>query len=802
MLISYNWLKNYVAINEPVEKVIDRIIHAGVEVANVRQLGKDITGVVIAELLSVEKHPKADRLSLTKVSTGTETFQVVCGAKNIAVGQRVPLAKVGAVLPGDFRIKEAKIRDVESFGMLCSAKELGLDEDAEGILILPPDAPLGADFLPYMGLPDTLFELEITPNRADLLSHIGIAREVGALFNLPVKLTDSPKAAESATTTASKIKVSIEAKDLCHLYTCLVIEGVKVGPSPKKLVQALEKIGQKSINNIVDVTNFVLHEVGQPLHAFDLSQIHGSQIIVRQARPGEKIPLLDKTERELKADMLVIADDDRPIALAGIMGGANSQVTENTTSILLESALFLPGTVRKTARQLGISTDSSYRFERGIDSQAVQAALQRAANLIVEVAGGQITKGVVSVATVEFKPVDVKFRPSRANAILGTNLSDKAQLQILKGLGCKFEAEVGDTLVVQCPSYRLDLTREIDLIEEVARLTGYDQIPTIAPKIPSDLSNIKSGAPFEKEIRFVLHQAGYFEAVNSTFLPNNFAKKLKYADNHPNSKFQEVDNPIADDQKVLRPTLLPSLLVNTQLNLAHQRESVGLYEINKVFSATGDENIVAERFQAAAVLAGQAPSAGWNQPARKTDFYDVKGLAENLLAECGITGAQWEYTGENPYLPTQSFMVKSSTGALLLWGGALNPKVLKEYEIAGPCFALEVELTALAAASHKAASYVPLPKFPEAWRDIALMVPDAVTSSQIISAVEEQGKPLLKQVELFDLYRGKNLPEGVRSLAYRLRFQADDKTLTDKDVSDKMTQITELLKERYSIALR
>jgi phenylalanyl-tRNA synthetase beta chain len=293
----------------------------------------------------------------------------------------------------------------------------------------------------------------------------------------------------------------------------------------------------------VDVTNYVLHEMGQPLHAFDLSQIHDSHINVRKAKKGEKILLLDKTERELKEDMLVVADADRPIALAGVMGGSNSQVTDQTQSILLEAALFLPGTVRKTARQLGISTDSSYRFERGIDPKGVEAALQRAAALIVEVAGGQITKGVVSVATHEYKPVDVKFRPSRANALLGTNLSDKNQLQILTGLGCQFETEIGDVVVVQCPSYRLDLTREIDLIEEVARLTGYDQIPTVAPKIPSVLSDIKSGAPFEKEIRFVFHQAGYFEAVNSTFLPNNFAQKLKYPKVIPTAVFRKWTTP-------------------------------------------------------------------------------------------------------------------------------------------------------------------------------------------------------------------------------------------------------------------
>ncbi len=801
MLISFNWLKKYVAVTAPAEEVVNHIIHAGVEVANVRHPGQNITNVVVAELLSVEKHPKADRLSLTKVSTGSETFQVVCGAKNIAVGQRIPLAKVGAVLPGDFKIKEAKIRDVESFGMLCSAKELGLAEDAEGILILPSDAPLGQDFLSYMGLPDTLFELEITPNRADLLSHVGVAREVGALFNLPVKTPVAIKLAESKAATASKVKVSIEAKDLCQLYTCRVIEGIKVGPSPLWLVQSLEKIGQRSINNVVDVTNFVLHELGQPLHAFDLEQIHGSQIIVRKAKKGEKIPLLDKTERELKEEMLVIADADRPVALAGIMGGANSQVTEKTQTILLEAALFQPGTVRKTARQLGIATDSSYRFERGVDPLGVQAALDRAAALIVEVAGGLMTQNIISVETTTFKSAQVQFRTARTNAILGTNLSEEIQLQILKNLGCKVE-KAGAAYQVECPSYRLDLSREIDLIEEIARLTGYDNIPVVAPRISAALSDIRSGIPGEKEIRSTLHQAGYFEAVNSTFLPPNFADKLKLAADHLYRRSQEVDNPIADDQKVLRPTLLPSLLANTQLNLSHQRESVALYEINKVFTL-GTDGQVAERFHATAVLAGQAPHAGWTNPARKADFYDIKGLAEDLLAACRVENISWEFNqAASPYVPTQSFIVKNAAGRVILTGGALNPKVLKEYDVNAPCFALEVELAVLAATPKKRQSYMALPKFPEAWRDIALVVPEGVTAAQIVAAVEEQGKPLLKQVELFDLYKGPNLPAGMRSLAYRLSFRADDKTLTDKEVSDKITQIVEHLKTRYAIALR
>lgn len=802
MLISFNWLKNYVAVNEPAEKVVERLIHAGVEVANVKNLGKDITQVVIAELLSVEKHPQADRLSITKVSTGSETFQVICGAKNIAPGQKVPLAKVGAVLPGDFKIKEAKIRGVESFGMLCSTKELGLAGDAEGILILPSDAPVGEDFLKYMGLPDTLFELEITPNRADLLSHWGVAREVGALFNLPVQFPAVKTLTEGKPAASAKVKIAVEAKDLCPLYTARVIEGVKVGPSPKWLAQALEKLGQKSINNIVDVTNYVLHETGQPLHAFDLNQIQGAQINVRKAKKGEKIPLLDKTERELKEDMLVIADNARPIALAGIMGGSNSQVTEQTHTILLEAALFLPGSVRKTARQLGISTDSSYRFERGIDPQGVQAALQRAASVLIEVAGGQLAEGVLAVASQEFKPTRVQFRPARANALLGLNLADQNQIQILKALGCKVETGSDKAFQVECPSYRLDLTREIDLIEEIARLTGYDQIPAVAPRIPAELSNIVSELLFEKETRFIFHQNGYYEAVNSTFLPLNFAQKLKLGENHPLKNFQEILNPLADDQRVLRPTLLVSLLSNVQLNLAHQQDGVALYELNKVFSPDLAGQII-ERFQATAVLAGNASGLGWQNPERKTDFYDIKGLAESLLKYCRIPKVEWIHGKvEAPYLDSQSFQVKNEKGDLLLWGGALNPKVLKEYDISTPCFALEVELGAFTRTTPIRQSFVPLPKFPAAWRDIALVVPDGVTSEQIIKAIEEQGGAELKKIHLFDLYRGPNLPAGVKSMAYRLHFLNEERTLTDKEVTEAVNRVVEHLKTRYSIALR
>ena len=803
MLVSFNWLKQYIHLTDPAEKVLNRLTHAGVSVENIKHVGRDITQVVVAELLSVEKHPQADRLSLTKVSTGKETFQVVCGAKNIAPGQKVPLAKVGAVLPGNFEIKAAKIRGIESFGMLCSAKELGLAEDAEGILILPPDAPLGEDFLKLMGLPDTLFELEITPNRADLLSHWGVARELGALYHKPVQYPKPKKLKESTTPISKLVSGHIEAKDLCHLYTCRAIEGVKVGPSPKWLAQALERLGQRSINNIVDVTNFVLLETGQPLHAFDLAQIQGHKINVRRATKGEKIPLLDNTERELTENMLVIADAHRPVALAGIMGGSNSQVTDQTQNILLESALFLPGCVRKTARQLAISTDSSYRFERGVDPKGVQVALERATALILEVAGGRLAKGVGSSSTKTLSNPKVTYRPQRVIDLLGFDLPVKTQLQILKSLECQVKGTAkSKSWTVQSPSYRLDITREIDLIEEMARLTGYDKVPVTPPSIPSNLYPDDTSVPFEKEVRAVLHQAGFYEAVNSSFLPPNFDKKLRLAEGHPAKAFQEVSNPIADDQKILRPTLLPSLLTNIQLNLSHQQESAALYELDKVFTPAPGGHLN-ERVQAVAVVAGVAASAQWYSPERKADFYDIKGLAQDLLAACGLTDLQWHFGGSTtPYDGGQSFQVKNGKGELLLTGGTIHTKVLKEYDISVPCLALEIEVAALKNSAQKSLSYSALPKFPAAWRDIALVVPDGVTSEQILAAIEECGKPELKKVNLFDLYRGPNLPSGFRSLAYRMQFLNEERTLTDQEVAQKVTRIVEELKSRYSIALR
>ncbi len=803
MLISENWLRQYLDCSAPLNEILDKLVKAGVPVESVKAQGKEISKVVVGELLDVQKHPQADRLSVTKVSTGAETFQVVCGAKNIAPGQKVPFAKVGAVLPGNFAIKAAKIRNVESFGMLCSASELGLAEKSDGIFILSQDAPVGEDFLKYMGLPDTLFELEIFPNRSDLLSHLGVAREISALFNCPLRFPENPPLPEKGLGETKKTIVSVQSPEGCPLYSCRVLEGVTIGPSPRWLSSALEHLGQHSINNVVDVTNFVMLEMGQPLHAFDYDKLSGSQIVVRMAKKGEKIPLLDNTLRDLQENMLVIADAEKPVALAGIMGGSNSQVLGETKNLLLESALFHPGTIRKTARLLSLSTDSSYRFERGVDSSNVEKALNRAAQLILEVAGGTLGLGPVVQKGKMPTPAVIDYRPERAEVILGIEIPKDRQVLILKNLGCSIEnqSQLG-VYRITVPSSRLDLTREIDLIEEVARVAGYDLIQSLAPKISSHLSPIGSAIPFENETRFLFHQNGFYEAVNPSFLPPDYIDRFRLAENHPLREHHSLLNPIAEDQKVLRPSLLPSLLANIRLNLAFQQPRVALYELNKVFRKSGNQNPV-ESYQAVAVVAGLIQESVWTSRERPADYYDAKGLAESWILLARLQDVKWEFGGLNmPYQSAESFRVFDPSGRTLIWGGVLSPRVLKNYDIHVSVTSVEFDLSAFGQSPVPKLHYRPLPRFPEAWRDIALVVPDGVTSNQVLAEINELKPAHLVSMALFDQYRGQELPEGTRSLAFRLRFRHTDQTLNDAEVNDSVSKMLSHLKERFSIAIR
>lgn len=801
MLASSRWIEEYLTVTEPFPEALKRLTAGGVEVASVKAAGEGITGVVVAHLLEVEKHPKADRLSLTKVTDGRETYQVVCGAKNIAPGQKVPLALVGATLPGGFKLEKAKIRGIESFGMMCSAKELGLAEESEGILLLPDDAPVGTDILQYLGLPETLFEVEITPNRADLLSHFGIARELGAHLNTAPRFPEKPSLTEGTAPASSQVTVEVRDVASCPLYSCRVIEGVKVGSSPRWLKDRLERVGQRSINNIVDVTNFILLELGQPLHAFDKAKLSGGTIVVRRASEGEKIPLLDGTERALKADDLVIADGAKPVALAGIMGGGNSQVTETTQSVLLEAALFHSGRVRKTARRLGLSTDSSYRFERGVDPGMVRRALNRAAALIQEVAGGTVLQGVVERVDKPWEPKSIVFRGERCNRLLGISLPLETQLDLLTRLGCRVLSG-GPEARVEAPSWRVDISQEIDLIEEVARLNGYDRLPLSRPAIRISESPMPEVQRPLKAARAAFLRRGLNEAVNTSFLAPDFADRLGLPKDHPHRQAPVLANPIADDQTLLRPTLIPSLLANVQLNLSHQAERVGLFEVNKVFAAGSPAPV--EKTQAAALLAGSAPGAGWYSPERETDFTDLKGLAQDVLdALIPGTPCSWTYGKEGaPYQKGLSFKVDGPAGQTFLWGGALDPKVKKAYDMTVACWGLEVDLEACWEAARKSIQTAPLPKFPSSRRDLALLVSDEHPSERIETTVREAGGDLLRSVECFDLYRGKNLPEGHRSLAYRLVFQLPDRTLTDTEVNERMSKIVETLQTRYQVALR
>ena len=625
MNVTLNWLKAYIDFEFSATELADRLTMLGVEVESVKQLGAELDGVVVGSVSSIRPHPNADKLVLCQVDIGeTEELQIVCGAPNVREGMLAPVATIGATLPAGFTIKRARLRGETSHGMLCSEKELGLSEDAAGLMELPTDTPLGISLSEALGLDDIVFELEITPNRPDCLSMIGVAREIRAETGNTLKLPQVDFN-ENETDIRETTSVTIEAPDLCPRYAARVIRGVKVGQSPAWLKHRLEAVGIGVINNIVDITNFVLMEYGQPLHAFDYHKLTENRIVVRRATAGENITTLDEVARELTPDMLVIADAEKPVALAGIMGGYDSEIIETTADVLLESAYFNPSGIRATAKALGISTEASYRFERGADPGAVLAALDRAAQLIAELAGGSICKGIVDVYPGEQPLRQIQLRPERVNFILGTALDTSEMVQILSDLGFDVKANGTGDYHVTVPTFRSDLTREIDLIEEVARVYGYDNIPTTLPKGDIPVPAPNPSTEVRKRIKHFLFAAGMMEAINYSFCDPNCFDKIRFTDDDPCRDALKLRNPLSPEMSVLRTTLIPSLLENAQHNRNHQIDTIALFEIGSVFTRNGAQK---EPERVTGILAGQIGDGVYSNPYREPDFYDIKGLVE------------------------------------------------------------------------------------------------------------------------------------------------------------------------------
>jgi len=744
MKFTYNWLKQYVDFDWSPAELAEKLTFAGLEVESVVSLGGKIPAqIVIAQILASDKHPNADKLSVCRVNDGTGERQIVCGAKNYKVGDIVPLALPGAAMPAGFAIKVSKLRGIESQGMLCSTEELGLPKGEDGLLILPADAPVGKRFAEYLGPGDTVFDIEVTPNRPDWLSVIGLAREIAALTGNPLRLPEI-----ALTETGAELPaVRVDAPDLCLRYTARLIRGVKVGPSPAWLKQILEKVGLRSINNVVDITNYVLLESGHPLHAFDYNLLAGQQIIVRRATAGEQFTALDDSRHELADDMLVIADAERAVALAGIMGGKNSEINAATTDVLLESAWFAPVNVRKTSKRLGLASDSSYRFERGADIGGVVWASNRAAALLQELAGGQVCQGMTDGLAHPIVKRRVACRYAQVNRLLGIDVPPATVKQIFGGLGMHVVSDTGDAVTVEVPTFRVDLEREADLIEEVCRIYGIEKIPAqMLPAAPAT-SEFDAQWNARRQVRATLTALGFDEAVNQTMVGEGGLK---------------LQNPLNVEMTALRQSLMPGLLTNLRTNISRHQYDVKLFEIGRVFAADGTEAL-----HLALAVTGRRTSGDWERT-EKVDYLDLKGALEELgvLAE-----------------------IREIPAALA-----------KKSDLRDAVYFAEVEFAALPVAVEK--QYRELPKFPAVVRDVALVLDDAVSHATVVAEIEKNRNKFLEKVELFDIFRGGSIATGKKSVAYSLTFRAADRTLTDAEVTEAHERIKRQLRQALGCEIR
>lgn len=788
MNISYRWLRELAPTIEgtPAELAI-RLGMLGAPVDELTDLAAEIGEIVIGRIVDVQPHPDADRLRVCTVDAGGEPLQVVCGAPNATAGRYYPFAPVGAALPGGMRIRKSKLRGVFSEGMLCSARELGLGRDHTGILELAGEWEPGSNFADQVGLHDSRLVLDITPNRSDLLSHVGVARELapggGADIGLRPFSNPAPAiryVAAEAGPESGGFPVAIEDGSACSRYLAAVVEGVTVAPSPEWLATRLRSIGVRPINNVVDATNYVLHETGQPLHAFDLDRLAGPEIRVRRARTGESIRTLDGVDRALSPSALVIADRDRPVALAGVMGGEESEVTAETTRILIECALFDPHVVRGMARGSGLSTDASYRFERGVDPEGMTGAIERVIDLILAIAGGAVAGPVTDARAASAPRVALTVRSERVRQVLGVAI-DTGEIEALLtpiGFGVK---ETGDGVaIVEVPTFRPDVTREIDAIEEIARRRGYDSFGAeLAAFRPSEVPTDRIVA-LQREVNRFFTGRGFLEARTAAFAPESAARV-------------PLLNPLSAEESHLRDDLVAGLIRRVQHNWAHGVRAVRLFEVGTVFSASGTP-IAHEELRVAAVFTGPARPPHWSEEVRPFDLWELKGI----LAELGETLAGTvrvvpdEVSGAL-FDPAESFVVFLGDDARIGAGGRVRVEELDAPKWADSVWALEFTLRGYERPSVR--PVVELPAFPPVDRDLALVVPDGVTAAGVEEVLRTSGGDLLAELAPFDVYRGQGLAPGTRSIAWRLRFRHPERTLTDADVDAPVKRILKRLEE-------
>ena len=802
MIVTYNWLKEFVDFDFTPQELCDRLTMAGLEVDALVNIGGDLDSVIVAQLDSVDAHPDADRLTVCHVNTGTDVVQVVCGATNHRTGDLIALAQPGSVLPGDFKIKKSKIRGQVSLGMLCSEVELALAEDSPGIMILSPDLPLGQPVFDALGLKDYQIEIGLTPNRPDCLSVVGVAREVAAMAGVELKIPIS-QLSEGAAPIIEATSVTIENAEGCPRYAARMIVDVKIGPSPDWMVHRLEAVGMRSINNVVDVTNYVMLELGHPLHAFDFRYLQDGKVVVKSARDGEKFTSLDDQVHSLSAEDLMICDGQHPVAMAGVMGGLDSEVKDDSETILLEAAYFKPTMIRRTSKRHGLHTESSHRFERGADIDMIPIALDRAASLIAELSGGQILSGMIDVYPQHLDPVSIEISVQKTKDLLDIPVDRETIQNLLQSVGLPAKPGASpSSLSVKVPSFRPDLEREVDLIEEVARLYGYDRVPVTMPVGTVDAKMPPLRQKLQKTLQQGMVAAGFSEAINYSFVAADSIGKIAIPADDSRSVHVRILNPLSEDQAVMRTSLVPSLLETVASNLNYRSSDLRLFELRPVFITTGESDTCTEQLSLTAVMSGQREPEGWSQTTATVDFYDLKGVVEEVLATSGILNITFETESSQPYLhPGKSCRLLSGQQQLGFLG-EVHPEVLSNFNIDQPVYLFELDVEAIIDLTGEHAQFEALSRFPDVLRDSALLLDESVTAAQVMEIVTRGKNKFFESAIIFDLYTGKGVPAGKKSLAIRVRYRDLQKTLTEAEVNKSHDKLIRSLCHQLNAEIR
>ncbi|CDB95083.1 phenylalanine--tRNA ligase subunit beta [Megamonas funiformis] len=810
MQVSIKWLKDYIDFTETPEQLADKLTMAGIPVENVVDPGEGLEKVVTGRIEKLEPHQNSDHLQICTMNVGlAENIIIVTGAQNVAEGQVVPVAMVGAHLPNGMKISKGKLRGVASNGMLCSAQELKLDleklpeEQKTGIFILPSDTPVGIPTKDVLGLNDVVLEFELTANRADCFSVFGLVREIAAITGNKPHFPEIKVNEDDNTKLNDIFSVEIADPDLCSRFSTRMLKNVKIGPSPEWMQQRLEGAGIRSINNVVDVTNFVMIELGHPMHAYDYDKITGKKLIARRAIEGEELHTLDDTSRKAKGEMLVIADSEKAAGLAGIMGGFETEITDTTTTVVLESADFYGPCIRRTARACGLSSEASGRFERGVDSETTIKALDRAAQLLQEMGACTVCEGIVDVYPNPKQANYVTFTPEQINNHLGINIAKDVMLNIITSVGFDVTKDENDEITVKVPSWRNDVTCMADISEEIARLHGFDKIKSTLPNGVSMQGTQSAKQTFIDKVKASLSSQGLYETISFALTNEETFNKLNIPQDSPLRKAVPIMNPLSDEYPLVRTTLLSSIFDNLARNLARKNDDVALFEVGSVFfpKALPVTELPDEVVKIAGAITGRRNAQGWNQTNDMVDFYDAKGIIEELLANLRVTRYTVETGTHYAMHPGKTALFKKGRDVIATVG-EVHPAVLSAYGITKPVYIFELDATIVMKYMAKDLKYKALPKYPATSRDLAMLVDVDVNAADIEKAMTKAAGQNLTQITLFDVYTGKQVEEGKKSLAFSLTFQSNDKTLTDAEIDPAIEKIVAKLQKDFNANLR